>query len=228
MWNDILDDPKVANMRPKTFKIFTFLLAFCSELDQNGTISLTKNDPKWRLRLRKRDLDSALDELNSLKIIDIQDDEIHILNWDKRQFKSDTSAERVRNYRERHSNDNVTLQKRKSNAVDTETDTETEKKNNEKNDEKINENAKSVIELFNKIAGKNCLPVEANLKPIRGRIREGITGKQFAFVIKNKTLQWKNTDMEKYLHPTTLFGSKFDKYVNENPARDKNPDWVPI
>lgn len=96
------------------------------------------------------------------------------------------------------------------------------------NDEKINENAKSVIELFNKIAGKNCLPVEANLKPIRGRIREGITGKQFAFVIKNKTLQWKNTDMEKYLHPTTLFGSKFDKYVNENPARDKNPDWVPI
>lgn len=50
-----------------------------------------------------------------------------IANWDKRQFTSDTSKNRVAAYRERNkkvSNNDVTLQKRKSNAVDTDTDTE--------------------------------------------------------------------------------------------------------
>jgi hypothetical protein len=54
-----------------------------------------------------------------------------ILNWDKRQFVSDSSTMRVRKYRDKKkqpSNADETLQKRPSNAIDTDTDTDTEHK----------------------------------------------------------------------------------------------------
>jgi hypothetical protein len=53
-----------------------------------------------------------------------------ILNWNKRQFQSDTSTSRVNAYRERkkqQGNGNETFQKQKSNAVDTDTDSYTDK-----------------------------------------------------------------------------------------------------
>ncbi len=52
-----------------------------------------------------------------------------ILNWDKRQFASDTSKNRVAAHRERkkkQSNNDVTLQVTKSNVLDTDTDTDTD------------------------------------------------------------------------------------------------------
>jgi hypothetical protein len=56
------------------------------------------------------------------------------LNWDKRQFVSDSSTERVARHRQKKkqaSNATETLQERPSNAIDTETDTD-KKQNNRK------------------------------------------------------------------------------------------------
>ena len=109
MYTDILDDPKMYEMMPKTFKIFTFLLAFCSELDNSGSISVTKNKPKWRLRLRKREWENAINELITLNIISVEGDVLTILNWNKRQYKSDSSTERVQRYRSKERNVTETL-----------------------------------------------------------------------------------------------------------------------
>ncbi len=52
---------------------------------------------------------------------------LSITNWKKRQFKSDDSAARVKLHREKQAKQtDVTLQKRYSNALDTDTDTETD------------------------------------------------------------------------------------------------------
>ena len=40
-------------------------------------------------------------------------------------------------------------------------------------------------------------------------------------VIDIKTIDWKGTDYEKYLRPETLFGNKFESYLNTKP-KDKN------
>jgi hypothetical protein len=51
----------------------------------------------------------------------------NLLNWDKRQFVSDSSTMRVRKHRnnkKQPSNDGETLQERPSNAIDTDTDTD--------------------------------------------------------------------------------------------------------
>lgn len=50
---------------------------------------------------------------------------------------------------------------------------------------------------------------------IKSKIDEGFTVEDFYKVIDNKASEWLHTDMEKYLRPETLFGSKFEGYLNQ-------------
>ena len=50
------------------------------------------------------------------------------------------------------------------------------------------------------------------------RIKEGFTLEDFKRVIDWKVSKWIGTDMEQYLRPETLFGTKFESYLNEAPA----------
>ena len=56
---------------------------------------------------------------------------------------------------------------------------------------------------------------------INARVREGFTIEDFKKVIDSKSGEWLNTDFEKYLRPATLFGGKFENYLNE--ANKKAP-----
>lgn len=52
---------------------------------------------------------------------------------------------------------------------------------------------------------------------IEARKKEGFTLEDFKTVIDKKTAQWKNDKkMCAYLRPETLFGNKFESYLNEN------------
>ena len=53
-------------------------------------------------------------------------------------------------------------------------------------------------------------------KLIRARYNEGFTLPDFKTVITKKCSDWFGTDMEKYLRPETLFGTKFEGYLNES------------
>ena len=50
---------------------------------------------------------------------------------------------------------------------------------------------------------------------INARFNENFTIEDFKKVIDNKVNEWKNTEMEKYLRPETLFGTKFESYLNQ-------------
>ena len=50
---------------------------------------------------------------------------------------------------------------------------------------------------------------------INARINEGFTLEDFKKVIDIKANEWLNTDMAKYLRPETLFGTKFESYLNQ-------------
>ena len=59
---------------------------------------------------------------------------------------------------------------------------------------------------------------------IKARFNEGFKESDFKKVIDNKVSEWKGTDMEKFLRPETLFGTKFEGYLNqENKAVENNP-----
>mgnify|MGYP002713584962 FL=1 len=75
---------------------------------------------------------------------------------------------------------------------------------------------KDVIDYLNQQTGKHYKSTtKKNQTVIRARTDEGFTLDDFKQVINNKVTEWKGTDMEKYLRPETLFGTKFEGYLNQ-------------
>lgn len=74
-----------------------------------------------------------------------------------------------------------------------------------------------IINYLNLKTGKSFRSTTKKTKSlIRARMREGFEEQDFYKVIDVKANQWLGTDFEKYLRPETLFGTKFESYLNEN------------
>lgn len=57
---------------------------------------------------------------------------------------------------------------------------------------------------------------------IKARMNEGFTIDDFKKVIDNKSAEWgKDSKMSKYLRPETLFGTKFESYLNQTAVKAK-------
>ena len=78
-----------------------------------------------------------------------------------------------------------------------------------------------VIDYLNqKIGAKYKYTSKNTVTHIKARINEGFTVDDFKAVIDNKCSSWLgDSKWEKYLRPETLFGSKFEGYLNEK-AKD--------
>ncbi len=73
-----------------------------------------------------------------------------------------------------------------------------------------------VIDYLNKKANTKYRATTKKTKDlIKARLNEGFIEEDFIKVIDNKVGEWINTDMEKYLRPETLFGTKFEGYLNQ-------------
>lgn len=75
------------------------------------------------------------------------------------------------------------------------------------------------IAYLNQKLGKNYKYVDKNTKLVNARLKEGYTIDDFKTVIDKKVTEWQNGDMAKYLRPETLFGTKFDGYLNQPIAK---------
>lgn len=56
---------------------------------------------------------------------------------------------------------------------------------------------------------------------IKARLKEGYTVNDFYTVIDKKYEDWKGTEYEKFLRPETLFGNKFEGYLNQKIRSNK-------
>lgn len=82
---------------------------------------------------------------------------------------------------------------------------------------------RNTVEYLNSKTGSFFRPSSSSTqRPILARIREGYTDADFRAVIDEKAAQWLGNDtMERYLRPQTLFGNKFEAYLQE--ARRRAP-----
>lgn len=98
--------------------------------------------------------------------------------------------------------------------------------NTTKKKEKDNNNIYSlVIDYLNRKASTNYRASTKNTQSfINARLKEGYTVEDFKKVVDSKSKEWLNTDFEKYLRPATLFGTKFENYLNE--ANKKTPTAI--
>jgi uncharacterized phage protein (TIGR02220 family) len=81
----------------------------------------------------------------------------------------------------------------------------------------INTNViKDIIEYLNtKLGTKYKSNAEYINKHINARLNEGFTLEDFKTVINKKYDEWAGTEMDKFLRPETLFGTKFQQYLNQ-------------
>ncbi|MCM3045181.1 MULTISPECIES: phage replisome organizer N-terminal domain-containing protein [Bacillus] len=184
----------------------------------------------------------ALNTFKQFGMIEINDNHyISICNWEKHQnvdamnkIREDT-RKRVAKHREKQkalaleTNSNVTC-----NATVTQSNEQERRSKKEevrkKNKDILSGNPtvhpetqeseipfKLIVDLLNKVTGKSFRHTSAaTQRLIKARWNDGFRFEDFKTVILTKTNQWlKDDKMNKYLQPTTLFGTKFEGYLNE-------------
>lgn len=78
---------------------------------------------------------------------------------------------------------------------------------------------KEIVEYLNQRTGCNYkASTNKTQDQIKARFNEGFTLEDFKIVIDKKTNEWYGTEMQKYLRPETLFGTKFEGYLNQQEA----------
>ena len=159
----------------------------------------------------------ALTTFETYGMIEVIDNVITIPNWEKHQNieKLETIKEqtrkRVAEYRKRQEEKllelkNVTQNVTLRNALE-------EDKEEDKNKNNI---IKDIVEYLNlKTNSSYRYSSDKTRRTINARLNEGFTLDDFKKVIDIKTRQWLGDQkMEQYLRPETLFGTKFESYLN--------------
>lgn len=91
-----------------------------------------------------------------------------------------------------------------------------------------------IVDHLNQRAGTHYKATTASTrKLIKARLKEGFTVDEFKMVIDKKCADWlNNRDMGQYLRPETLFGNKFESYLNAKPrpctGSQQQPQRQPI
>ena len=82
----------------------------------------------------------------------------------------------------------------------------------------IGKDSIEIVEYLNEKTGKNFRYSSRKTQDlIKARINEGFTVDDFKVVIDKKCNEWlKDTKMNQYLRPETLFGTKFESYLNQD------------
>ena len=119
LYSEFAHDPKIQMLSEAMQRRYVMLMCLrCSEILE----TLHETEIAFQLRLSTGELEETKQLFISKNFIDKH---WNLLNWDKRQFVSDSSTMRVakhRNKKKQVSNVDETLQKRPSNAIDTDTE----------------------------------------------------------------------------------------------------------
>lgn len=131
--------------------------------------------------------------------------------------RNNYSKSRSNNRKETHEETYEEHMKNISSSYEKHMETETEKET-----ETSNKEIMAIVSYLNERTGKSFrASSRATKDKIRARLNEGFTVDDFKRVIDVKTAEWMGTEQEKYLRPETLFGTKFEGYLNQRPERKK-------
>lgn len=119
---------------------------------------------------------------------------------------------------------------KKNRTVITETERFSEKpkkpnKNRNKNNSRTETIYSDIVRYLNQVCGTSYREnSQATKRLIDARTNEGFSLDDFKTVIDNKHLEWGNDfKMRQFLRPETLFGTKFESYLNQTPKQQPKP-----
>src|SRR5690625_2482522 len=206
--------------------IWVKLLSQAGKTNSSGYIFLSENIPytdEMLATIFNRPVSTvrlALNTFVQFGMISIDEDHfIEISNWEKHQNIEgmerirDQTRQRVQRHRKKKKmlqNKDVTLHVTGSNATDIELEEELDI-------EKELIPYVEIITYLNDMASKNYRTSTQKTKTlIKARWNEGFRLDDFKKVIDTKNSEWKNDkSMSKFIRPDTLFGTKFEGYLNQ-------------
>lgn len=133
---------------------------------------------------------------------------LRIENWEFYQSKEDEVT------------NNMTNERPTTDQQPTNNRPRTKKEKKEKNEKKdknyiYSRATHDIIQHLNERTGSQYKPTTNKTKElIQARMNEGFTVEDFKTVIDKKCVEWMNTEWQEYLRPVTLFGTKFESYLN--------------
>lgn len=223
--------------------IWVKLIAAAGKANQNGFIMLTENIPmntEEMATIFNRDINTvrlALQTFQRYGMIELDGDAVRIKNWEIHQNIDGMDRVRLQNReRKRRQREKEKLIKlgpvpsRDSHAtdIDKELDIDIERdKDKEKKDIVLDKSDtipyQSILAYLNQQAQTSYRATsKATQQLIKARFNEGFTEQDFYKVIDNKVSTWLNNEFAKYLRPQTLFGTKFEGYLNERVKGNEN------
>lgn len=134
---------------------------------------------------------------------------ITILEWDKYQENDQPNDQRVTNERPTSDQRVTTIQECKEGE-----------EGNKNNKYIYSRECSEIVGYLNEVCGTSYKPTTKETRRlIQARMNDGFTVEDFKTVIYKKAKQWKDDPrMCGFLRPQTLFGTKFESYLNENSA----------
>lgn len=158
LYHEARNDAKLEHLSDDEFRVWFRLMCFAGEQNNRGKIE-NLNKELLAVEVAKGDTDllvRVIDKLIRLRIVENSNDNITILNWDKRQFESDNVTKRVQKHREtlhkRFSNDGVTPPDTDTDSdTDPEAETEAETKESREGAPPPPAPHQKIVELYNSI-----------------------------------------------------------------------------
>ena len=233
---DIFDDEKILLIEsmPDAYAIITvWFKLLCLAGKQNnsgvfmmGQIAYTDRMLATIFRMKESTVQLALQTFEQFGMVEIVDGVITIPNWGKHQSLDQLEAKKtymqnyMREYREKQKALTSGEPYCKTNSK---TNSKTNVRQADKDEEGDLEGNKdtipydTIVAHLNEKAGTNYKATSAKTKTaIRARFADGFTEEDFRTVIDKKCAEWIGTEWEKFLRPETLFGTKFESYLNAN------------
>ena len=233
---DIFDDEKVLMIEtlPSADSIIVIwfkLLTFAGKQNNDGVFIMNNRiayTDEMLASIFRRDVNTvklALNTFVNFGMIDIIDDVITIPNWNRHQTLDAYEQKKLRDRKyqaERRAAqkalvDNINKKSSINRRLIVDKSSSVAISEEDKERDKDKELYIYIVDYLNQKAGTNYKATSKKTKTcIHARFEEGFTEEDFIVVIDKKCADWLGTEFEKFLRPETLFGTKFESYLNAN------------
>lgn len=211
--------------------IWMKLLCLAGNINDSGMVYFTKEIPYTDQMLAMQfnrpltTVQLALKTFEQFGMIEVIENILHISNWEKYQSVDRLSEIREYNRIAKQKSRAKAKQKLLENVNDMSmTGQRCQDTDIDKEVEKEKEIYISIVEHLNKKAGTSYkASTKKTQTSIHARLSEGFTLDDFKTVIDKKCAEWLGTEWEKFLRPETLFGTKFESYLNAKVTKKQQP-----
>jgi len=227
---DIFDDEKILLIEslPDADSIIVVwfkLLTLAGKQNNNGVFLMANRIPytdEMLATIFRRNINTvrlALKTFEQFGMIEIVDNVITIPNWNKHQtldaYEKKKERDRLYQQERRAAQKALIAEKSSDKSSDASSDVAVSDIEEDKEKEEDKEIYIKIVSHLNEKAGTKYRPTTPKTKTaIHARLAEGFTLDDFMTVIDKKCADWIGTEWEKFLRPETLFGTKFEGYLN--------------